>query len=107
MLSSCLSLKPKCIARTALCAIMNTMQDDSTNPTKSKRALGSLVQAESMIQLALAIPVGSFVGILLGSWLDRHFHQHWMAVTGLFLGAAGGFIQIFTSLARMSKRGDS
>ncbi len=82
------------------------MPDDSTNPPKKSAALGGYIQAESMVQLALAIPVGCFVGILLGSWLDKHFHQHWMAVTGLFLGAAGGFIQIFTSLARFSKRGN-
>jgi F0F1-type ATP synthase assembly protein I len=82
------------------------MPDDSTNPPKKSSALGGYIQAESMVQLALAIPVGCFVGILLGSWLDKHFHQHWMAVTGLFLGSAGGFIQIFTSLARFSKRGD-
>jgi ATP synthase protein I len=74
--------------------------------SKVKTGLGSLVQAESVMQLALAVPVGCFVGLLAGSWLDRHFHHHWMAMTGLFLGAAGGFIQIFTSLGRMNKRGD-
>jgi F0F1-type ATP synthase assembly protein I len=84
------------------------MPDDSSNPpepSKSPSGLGSFVQAESMIQLALAVPAGTFVGMGLGYLLDRHFHQHWMAATGLFLGAAGGFIQIFTSVARMSKRG--
>ena len=84
------------------------MVDPTSNPESPKKAtnVGGLIQAETMVQLALAIPVGCFVGILLGGWLDRHFHQHWMAVTGLFLGAAGGFIQIFTQLARIQKRGD-
>lgn len=85
------------------------MPEESPNPNSQdskQKGLGNLVQAESMIQLGLAIPAGCFVGILLGSWLDRHFQQHWMAITGLFLGAAGGFIHIFTSLARMSKRGN-
>jgi F0F1-type ATP synthase assembly protein I len=59
-----------------------------------------------MVQLALAIPVGCFVGLLLGAWLDRHFHQHWIAVAGMLLGAAGGFIQIFTTIARLPKRGE-
>jgi len=84
------------------------MPDDSANspePTKPSGGFGSFVQAESMIQLAFAVPAGTFVGMGLGYLLDRHFHQHWMAVTGLFLGAAGGFIQIFTALSRMSKRG--
>jgi len=71
-----------------------------------KGALGDLVKAESMIQLALAVPVGCFVGLLLGAWLDRHFHQHWLSVAGMLLGAAGGFIQIFTTIARLPKRGE-
>ena len=83
------------------------MPDNPTNPPsrKSNGGLQGFAQAESLVQLAFAVPVGCFVGILLGTWLDRHFHQHWMAVTGLFLGAAGGFIQIFTSLARFNKKG--
>ena len=81
------------------------MPDDAPNPKKSG-ALGNLVQAESMIQLALAVPAGCFAGLLIGYLLDRHFHTHWIVVALMLLGAAGGFIQIFTSLARMSKRGD-
>jgi ATP synthase protein I len=73
---------------------------------KPNGALGNLVQAESMIQLALAVPAGCFAGLLIGYLLDRHFHTHWIVVALMLLGAAGGFIQIFTSLARMSKRGD-
>jgi F0F1-type ATP synthase assembly protein I len=78
--------------------------DDKAKSSGGKGALGDLAKAESMVQLALAIPVGCFVGLLLGAWLDRHFHQHWMSVAGMLLGAAGGFIQIFTSLAHLSKR---
>jgi ATP synthase protein I len=84
--------------------------DGSKNDDKAKNSgkspLRDLAKAESMIQLALAVPVGCFVGLLLGAWLDRHFHQHWMSVAGMLLGAAGGFIQIFTTIARLSKRGE-
>jgi F0F1-type ATP synthase assembly protein I len=73
---------------------------------KPKSAPNSIVKAESALQLALAIPAGCFTGLLIGYLLDRHFHAHWMTMTGLFLGAAGGFIQVFTSAARMIKRGD-
>jgi ATP synthase protein I len=79
------------------------MPDD---PSKKSGGLHGLVQAESMIQLALAIPAGCFVGLGIGYLLDRHFHTKWMVVAGMLLGAAGGFIQIFTALARMSKKGD-
>ena len=85
------------------------MPDDAPKPSTPARpsgGLGDLVKAESMVQLALAVPAGCFVGLLLGAALDRHFHKHWMAVFFMLLGSAGGFIQIFTSLARSSKRGD-
>ena len=74
---------------------------------KKNSALGGLVQAESMMQMALAVPAGCFVGLLIGYLLDKHFHTHWMVVAGMLLGSAGGFIQIFTTVARMGKRGDS
>jgi F0F1-type ATP synthase assembly protein I len=63
------------------------------------------VQAESILQLALAIPAGAFVGLGIGYLLDRHFHTGWIAIALLFLGAAGGFIHLFTYLARTTKGG--
>ena len=70
----------------------------------SKSSLGSLIQAESVVQIALAIPAGCFVGLLIGYFLDKHFHTHWMVLAGIFLGAAGGFIQVFSYVNRLSKR---
>lgn len=58
------------------------------------------VKAESMLQLAIAIPAGCLIGWLLGSWLDRHFHTGWIAIAGIVLGAAAGFIQMITTAAR-------
>jgi ATP synthase protein I len=67
-------------------------------------ALGGLVQAESMIQLALALPLGCLVGWFLGGLADKHFHTKWMAIAGILLGAAGGFIQIFRTASKYLKR---
>jgi ATP synthase protein I len=85
---------------------MESMADDP-KPSPDAGTVRDLAKAQSMMQLGFAVPVGCFVGILLGTWLDRHFHQHWMTITGLFLGAGGGFVHIFTALARMTKRGDT
>jgi len=82
------------------------MAEDSETPRKKSGPLGNLVQAESMIQLALAVPAGCFAGLAIGYLLDRHFHTKWMVVAGMLLGAAGGFIRIFTYLGGSSKRGD-
>ena len=81
------------------------MPDDPINEKKAGGGLGNLVQAESMMQMALAVPVGCFTGLLVGYLLDKHFHTKWIVVAGMLLGAAGGFIQIFTTVARMGKRG--
>ena len=66
--------------------------------------LGDLVKAESMIQLAIALPAGCVIGWLLGSWMDRHFHQTWISIAGIVLGAVGGFVQMFVTASRFLKR---
>jgi F0F1-type ATP synthase assembly protein I len=72
-----------------------------TDP-KPRSPLRDLARAESVVQLALAVPVGCFVGLGVGYLLDRHFHTKWMVVAGMLLGAAGGFLQIFQYLTRNS-----
>lgn len=82
------------------------MADEEKTPGRPKGALGSLVKAESMAQLALGIPAGCLIGWLLGSWLDKKFGTGWIGVTGIVLGAVGGFIQIYTVASRYIKRND-
>ena len=82
------------------------MGDDDNIPGKPKGGLGELVTAESMLQLAIALPLGCVLGGLLGEALDKHFHTGWMAFTGVMLGAAGGFVQIYRTASRLLKKGD-
>jgi ATP synthase protein I len=77
--------------------------DDKTTGS-GKGPLGDLVKVESMIQLAIALPAGCVIGWLGGSWLDRHFHQSWISIVGILLGAAAGFVQIFTTASRFLKK---
>ncbi len=67
---------------------------------KKTGALREVVKAESMIQLAIALPAGCVIGWLAGGWADRHFHQHWIGITGILVGAAAGFMQIFRTASR-------
>jgi len=76
------------------------MADESD---RKNGGLHDLVKAESMIELALAIPAGCLIGWAVGTWLDHHFHQQWIAVTGIVMGAVGGFIQIYRTAARYLK----
>jgi ATP synthase protein I len=79
------------------------MPDDPNQPPKKSGALRDVRQAETIIQLVLAVPAGCFVGLGIGYLLDRHFHTKWIAVTLMLLGAVGGFVQIFTYLSRSGK----
>jgi ATP synthase protein I len=87
------------------------MADDGTgNDDKAsggRGALGELVKAESMIQLAIALPAGCVIGWLVGSWLDRHLHQGWISIVGILLGALAGFAQIFRTASRYLKNNRS
>ena len=78
-------------------------QQDEKKTGGGKGALGDLVKAESMVQLAIALPAGCLIGWLIGAWLDRHFHQGWMAIAGIVLGAVAGFVQIFVTASRYLK----
>jgi ATP synthase protein I len=78
-------------------------QRDEKTEGSGKGALGELVKAESMIQLAIALPAGCLIGWLGGAWLDKHFHQEWMAIAGIVLGAVAGFVQIFVTASRYLK----
>lgn len=76
------------------------MADDGKKPG----APSELVRAETMIQMAIALPAGCLIGWVAGGWADRHFHQHWIGIVGILLGAVGGFIQIFRTASRFLKR---
>jgi len=67
-------------------------------------SMRDLVKAESMIQLAIALPAACVIGWLIGAWLDKHFHQNWIAIVGIVLGAIGGFMQIFLTASRYLKK---
>ena len=83
---------------------MLRMADDGSS--KKTGGLSELVKAESMIQLAIALPAGCLIGWLIGDALDHHFHTGWIGVVGILVGAVAGFVQIFTTASRYLKRGE-
>ena len=46
------------------------------------------------LSLALLVPVGTFVGFLMGYGLDVLFHTTWIRYVFLALGSAGGLIEL-------------
>jgi len=83
---------------------MRIAMDDPNSSGKKKGTLGDLVQAESMVQLALMLPAGCVIGALGGSALDKHFHTGWIGVVGILLGSAAGFTAIYRTVAKTMKR---
>jgi ATP synthase protein I len=82
---------------------MAESQQSGKDSKQQKAGLRNLVQAESMMQLAIAIPAGCLIGWLLGGWADRAWHQQWIAIVGVLLGAAGGFLQLVRVAMRYMK----
>jgi hypothetical protein len=54
--------------------------------------MGAWIQAEKMIQIAMVLPCAAFICWLPGFWLDRHFHQTWIAMAGVVFGIIAGLI---------------
>jgi F0F1-type ATP synthase assembly protein I len=64
--------------------------DDSAQGGLGGGMIGAWIQAEKMIQIALVLPCAGFIGWLPGFWLDRRFHQTWMAMAGIVFGIIAG-----------------
>jgi ATP synthase protein I len=75
----------------------------STGEKAKDGAFASLVQAESLIQLALLLPAATLIGWLAGVALDRWLHRDWIYIPGLLIGAAAGFVQIFRVIFALNK----
>ncbi len=79
------------------------MSEGAPQPGRPKGTLGDLVKAESMVQLAIALPAGCVIGWLAGAWADKHFGTSWIGIVGILLGAAAGLIKIVTTVKQYMK----
>jgi F0F1-type ATP synthase assembly protein I len=63
------------------------------DPGPEKHGLKSLVQAESLFQIALVLPIAVLIGWFFGAMLDRWLHQTWITIVGLILGMIAGMME--------------
>ena len=77
---------------------------DENKSGKKDGALGDLVKAESMVQLAIMLPAACLIGWGGGTLLDKLFHTHWIMFVGIAVGAVAGFVQMYTTASRYLNR---
>ena len=73
----------------------------SESEKKRSETTSLMMEAEKLFQIAVLLPCSTVAGWLLGAWLDRVFHQGWIAVTGLLVGGVLGILYV-VRLAFMS-----
>jgi hypothetical protein len=61
---------------------------------KDSGGLATLVQAESLMQIAILLPSAAFIGWLLGGWADRAWHQSWLGIAGIVFGGISGLVYV-------------
>jgi F0F1-type ATP synthase assembly protein I len=67
---------------------------DRKEPTAASSGIGALVQAESLMQIALLLPSAAVIGWLAGAWLDSKLHQSWIGIAGLVFGSISGLVYV-------------
>ncbi|HZD50073.1 MAG TPA: AtpZ/AtpI family protein [Silvibacterium sp.] len=82
------------------------MSTQRPNPDRGKagNAHGSefktLVQAESLLQIAFVLPAAVLIGWGAGALLDKWLHTHWIYIVGLLFGSAAGLVEVVRQAMR-------
>jgi F0F1-type ATP synthase assembly protein I len=56
--------------------------------------------------LALLLPISTFVGYLIGHFLDKWLGTSWLTVVFIILGSAAGFVELIRHIMQDSRDDD-
>lgn len=56
------------------------------------------------LSIAMMLPVATFVGYVIGYFLDQAFHTTFLKVVFLLAGIAAGFLELFRELSKDSRQ---
>ena len=62
-----------------------------------------IMRADSIVEIALVLPLSTLVGWGLGEMLGRPWHATWPSIVGVILGAVAGFVQILRLVDRLNR----
>ena len=62
------------------------------------RKKSAAARAAEYSSLALVLPASTFVGYIMGYYLDKAFGTTWLRIVFLILGSAGGFVQLIRQI---------
>ncbi len=76
-----------------------------SNPPPLKREAekggGRSIGLAASVGAAIVGPI--VLGLIIGLWLDRHYHKTWISQVGLLIGIIVGFIQLYEITVKLSK----
>ncbi|MBI1896346.1 MAG: AtpZ/AtpI family protein [Acidobacteria bacterium] len=76
---------------------------DSPDAGERERRKNPWVQFGEYSALALALPVSTFAGYLIGYLLDQAFGTNFLYIIFLLLGIAAGLVEVVRKVQRQSK----
>jgi|SRR5208282_648070 len=80
---------------------------EQKQPRQSSSGLGTLIEAEKLMQIAILLPSSAFIGWLLGAWADSRLHQHWIGIAGIVVGGVSGLVYVIRlAIATMKSTGN-
>jgi ATP synthase protein I len=71
---------------------------------KAGMALGGLIEAEKLMQIALTLPAAVLIGWLAGAWADSRLHQSWIAILGVVFGGISGLVYVIRTVMAAEKK---
>jgi ATP synthase protein I len=79
------------------------------NPEKDDRGgfssgLGSLVEAEKLMQVAFVLPTALVICWALGWWLAGIAHQKWIEIAGIVFGCIVGLVYVIQMAIAVEKK---
>jgi len=70
---------------------------------KGKGKIGKTIEGAEKLSLGISIVVAILMGIGIGVWMKKFFHQNWLLWLGVFWGVAAAIMNIRIEYKKLQK----